>query len=170
MHLKSRISVKLPQKQRYVQPHYQDESSRSEQRGLDATVRFFVDHVISVAVSSVARKQAHTARISVTGKSGSVMHVLISTTGEQDAISFVAYTNDMCLFVGSSPSLYVVDQTPRGIEHSIYLYMTERLKGESSISAQIFRESTSLFELPVLEGNSKDGLNSIKPRTVAATG
>jgi hypothetical protein len=170
MHLKNRVSVKLPQKQRHVAPHYQDETNRSEQRGLDATVRFFVDHIIGVAVASVARKQAHTARITVTGNSGSVMHVLISTLGEKDAMSFVAYTNDMCLFVGSAPSLYVVDQTPRGIEHSIYLYMSEKLKGESSIAAQIFRESTSLFELPVLEGNSDEGLNSIKPRAAAATG
>lgn len=170
MHLKNRVSVKLPQRQRHVQAHHQNDETASEQRGQDATVRFFVDHIISIAVSSVARKQAHTARISVTGASGAMMHVLISTLGEKDKMSFVAYTNDMCLFVGSSPSLYVVDQTPRGIEYSIYLYMWEKLQGESSISAQIIRESASLFELPVLEGNSKEGLNSIKPRAAAATG
>lgn len=142
----------------------------AEQRGLNPTVRFFVDHIISVAVGSVARKQAHTVRLTITGKSTSILHVLISTIGEDDKLSFIAYTNDMCLFVGSSPSLYVVDQTPRGIEHSIYLYVTEKLKEERSVSAQIFRESNSTFELPVLEGSSEAGLNTLKPRAVAATG
>jgi hypothetical protein len=142
----------------------------AEQRGLSPTVRFFVDHIISVAVASVARKQAHTARLTISGKSGSVIHVLISTVGADDTMSFIAYTNDMCLFVGSSPSLYVVDQTPRGIEHSIYLYVSEKLKDESSVSAQIFRESSSAFDWPVLEGSSDAGLNTLKPRAVAATG
>jgi hypothetical protein len=165
MQLKNRLVAVKPQR------HYrQDENLKSEQRGLSGTVRFFVDHIISLAVAAVARKQAHTARLTITGASGSLMHILISTTGEPDCVSFIAYTNDMCLFVGSSPSLYVVDRTPRGLEHSIYLYVTEKLSAESSVSAQIFRESTSVFELPVLEGSSDGGVQSIKPRTAAATG
>jgi hypothetical protein len=133
-------------------------------RSLAADVLFFVDHAISVTVASVARKQAQKARLMVTGKSGTNLHVSVGTTGEGDSCHYVAYNNDMCLFVGSSPSLYVVNQTARELEHSIYLFISERLSGEPSVSAQIFRETGTMFELPILEGSSDLGPRSLKPR------
>ncbi len=134
-------------------------------RSLQADVLFFVDHAITVAVSSVARKQAQSARLMLTCKSGANLHVSVGTTGEGEGFRFVAYNNDMCLFVGSSPTLYVADQTAREIEHSIYLYLSERLCGEPSVTAQIFRETGTMFELPILEGSSVLGPNSLKART-----
>lgn len=136
----------------------------STPRGLTADVLFFVDHAISLAVDSVARKQAERARLMVTGKSGTHLHVSVSATGEGEDTRFVAYNNDMCLFVGSSPSLYVVDPCSRELEHSIYLYISERLSAESAVTAQIFRETGTMFELPILEGNSELGPRSLKPR------
>lgn len=166
MQLKRRIAVKPQHK---VVPRHNDDPNY-EARGLNAAVRFFVDHVISVAVSSVARNQAQTARLAITGSSGSMLHILVSTTGEGENFRFVAYSNDMCLFTGSSPSLYVANQTPRDLEHSIYLYVSEKLAGEGWINVQIFRESSTLFELPVLEGSSNAGPRGLKPRLGMATG
>lgn len=148
--------------------HHEDQSSQT--RGLSASVRFFVDFVIGVTVSSVARKQARAARLALTGSGGNVLHVLVSATGDGESYKLIAHSNDMCLFTGSSPGLYVVDQTPRELEHSIYLYMSERLAGDSAVRAQIFRESATVFELPVLEGDSAGGPRSLKPRASAATG
>lgn len=163
MQLKKRIGFKPAHK---VAARHQDDSF--EPRGLNATVRFFVDHIIGVAVSAVARKQAQAARLAITSSSGNVLHVLISTVGEGDSFKFVAHSNDMCMFVGASPSLYVVDQTSRELEHSIYLYISEKLAGERSVSAKIFRDSGTIFDLPVLEGSSDAGPTGLKPRTGVA--
>lgn len=132
--------------------------------GFKADVLFFVDHVIAIAVASVACKQAQRTRLAVTGKSGTNIHISVSTTGDGDNHRFVAYNNDMCLFVGSSPTLYVVNQTARELEHAIYLFISERLSGEHAVTAQIFRETGTMFDLPVLEGNSELGPRSLKAR------
>jgi hypothetical protein len=100
----------------------------------------------------------------VTGKSGTNLHVSVATTGDEENSNLVAYNNDVCLFMGSSPTLYVVNQTARDLEHSIYLYISERLSGECSVTAQIFRETGTMFELPILEGSSELGPRSLKPR------
>lgn len=150
--------------------HHDEEHQNAEVRGLNAAVRFFVDHVIGVTVSSVSRKQARAARLALTGSQGNVLHVLVSASGDGDSYKLIAHSNDMCLFTGSSPGLYVVEQTPRELEHSIYLYMSEKLAGECEVRAQIFRESATVFELPVLEGDSAQGPKSLKPRASAATG
>jgi hypothetical protein len=133
-------------------------------RALKAEVLFFLDHAISLAVGAVARKQAHSARLMINGKTGVNLHVCVGTTGEGDSTNFVAYNNDMCLFMGAAPTLYVVNQTAREIEHSIYLFVSERLAGESSVTAQIFRETGTMFDLPILEGSSDLGPRSLKPR------
>lgn len=149
-----------------------DEAGAESQqpRGLNASVRFFVDHIIGVAVSSVARRQASSARLAISGSNGTVLHIFISTVGEGDSFKFVAHSNDMCMFVGASASLYVVDQTARELEQSIYLYISERLDGEQSIRAQIFRDSGTLFDLPILEGSSDAGPRSLLPRAVVVNG
>jgi hypothetical protein len=166
MQLKKRVALKPPHK--LATRHVEESAGHlAESRGLNAAVRFFVDHIIGVAVSSVARKQTQTARLAVTGSSGSVFQVLISAMRDE---GFVAYSNDMGLLLGASSGLYVVNNTPRELEHSIYLYMSERLAGEGSVRAQIFRESASVFELPVLEGSSNEGPRSLKPREGAAAG
>jgi uncharacterized protein YacL len=113
MRLKSRVPVHPPHSRRHED------------------IRFYLDRIIGAAVSSVARKEAQSARLKVTTTTGNTLNVLIATNGEGDAQRFVAYTNDM--------SLYVVDQTPRGLEYSIYVYMAEQLVGQNHVDVQVFQ-------------------------------
>ena len=136
----------------------------SSDRGLKADVLFFVDNAIAIAVAAVERGQALRSRLSINTGSGVSLHISIASTGEGENHRFIAYNNDMCLFVGSSPTLYVVNQTAHDLEHSIHLFVAERLRGEHLVSAQIFRETSTVFELPILEGSSHLGPSSMKPR------
>lgn len=143
------------------------EAIEVQSRGLDADVRFFVDHVISTAVGSIARQQSERVRLCINGEAGLALRLLISSQIDSDGIKFVAYSNDMCLFVGSAPSLFVTHANPRELEHAIYLYASEYLAGQTSVSAQIFRETASMFELPVLEGASVDGPKSLTSKAAS---
>jgi hypothetical protein len=86
-------------------------------------------------------------------------------TEADESFRFLAYTNDSSFFGSSAPSLYVMDQSSRELEHSIFLFLSERLAGHDSVSAHIYRESAgAMFALPVLHGCSDEGTNSIKER------
>jgi hypothetical protein len=137
-------------------------------RGLSPCVRFFVDYSISVAVNSVARKQALRAKLLLSGSNGLTLNVVVSTLEDASGCKFVAYSNDMSLFLNSSTGLFVINQTPRELEHSIYLYLSERLTGQESVGAEVVRESNSSFGLPVLAGCSEEGPRSLRVKGSSA--
>jgi hypothetical protein len=136
----------------------------AERRGLTASVRFFVDYSISVAVNSVARRQAQRAILSISCLDGLQMKVFISMKNEPSGPKFVAYSGDMSCFLNPSAGLFVVNETPRELEHSIYLFLSEQLRGHDSVRAEVHRETHSVYGLPVLEGCSDDGPRSLHVR------
>ena len=131
-------------------------------RGLSSSVRFFVDYSISVAVNSVVRQQALRTKLVLNGSDGLTLNVMISTLNDEVGSKFVAYSNDMSLLLNDLTGLFVINQTPRELEHSIYLYLSERLSGHTSVRARVIRESNSVYGLPVLEGCSDDGPRSLR--------
>ncbi|HEY9793862.1 MAG TPA: hypothetical protein V6D22_25930 [Candidatus Obscuribacterales bacterium] len=136
-------------------------------RGLSPSVRFFVDYSISVAVNSVVRKQAARTKLVITASEGLTLNVMISTLTDSSETKFVAYSNDMSLLLHDLTGLFVINQTPRELEHSIYLYLSERLHGETAVRAEIIRESNSVYGLPVLEGRSQEGPRSLRVKASA---
>jgi hypothetical protein len=138
-----------------------------EPRGLSPSVRFFVDYSITVAVNSVARKQALRAKLHLKGSKGLRFNVVISTLSDATGCKFVAYSDDMCLFLNSPSGLFVINQTPRELEHSIYLYLSEHLAGQDCVQAEVIRETNSAYALPVLEGSSENGPRSLQIKGAA---
>ena len=133
-----------------------------EGRGLKAQVRFFIDYSISVAVNSVARKQAPRAKLNLNASAGLSLSIVISTLTNEGNTKFVAYSDDMCRFMSSATGLFVMNESPRELEHFIYLYLSERLAGQESVSVVLERESNSIYALSVLEGCSDDGPRSLQ--------
>jgi hypothetical protein len=135
--------------------------SVEETRGLKAPVRFFIDYCISVAVNSVARKQALRVKMNLRGSSGLRLSLGVSTTDQSGGTKFVAYSDNIYGLLGCESGLFVIDETPRELEHSIYLYLSEHLAGQESVVVEISRETNSRFALPVLEGCSQNGTRSL---------
>jgi hypothetical protein len=139
----------------------------SEARGLNSGVRFFVDYSISVAVNSVARHQALRAKLNLSTPGGFIWKVVIGTTCESEQEKFVAYSDATSLFLKPSNGLFVTNDTPRELEHSIYLYLSEKLCGQDLVEAEVIRETNSMYGLPVLVGSSDEGPRSLHVKGVA---
>ena len=132
-----------------------------ESRGLQAPVRFFIDYCISVAVNSVVRKQALRTRMTVSTPEGRCLSLVVTTTEQSGETQFVAYNDNLYGLLCRDSGLLVANQTPRELEHSIYLYISERLSGQQTVTIEIKRETNSVYALPVLRGCSDQGVRSL---------
>lgn len=100
------------------------------------------------------------------GSSGLRLNLVISTTDQSGDLRFVAYSDNIYGLLRCENALFVMNETPRELEHSIYLYLSERLAGQESVSVEIVRETNSQFSLPVLEGCSENGTRNLAAKAV----
>jgi hypothetical protein len=138
-------------------------------KGLRPEARFLLFKAVDLAVLSIASGEAQKVRLSAAVLNGSPIHIWLfpqdSKCGTHDLPVIVAHSNDMCLFTGGPPSLYVKQHAGGELENSIYLYLAEHLSGQKVITVQIFREGKN--EMPVLEGRSDEGSGNLSPKSHA---